>query len=124
MYFRFYNREFAYSLRVRLLEAVDSQKHQAYFNPRTSAIHPDNTESSVGSSANNKKLSSAPPSTASASSTMEDWEETAEDYEESNNNTNDSDCTAAEDSPASNNGDMGNKDLSQDCGHCVDDLGR
>ena len=123
MYFLFYNREFAYSLRVRLLEAVDNQKHQAYFNPRTSAIHPDNTESSVGSSANNKKLSSAPPSTASASSTMEEWEETMEDNEENSNNTNDSGRTAAEDSNTSNNGDM-EKGSSQDCGHCVDDLGR
>ena len=120
MYFPFLFREFAYSLRVRLLEAVDSQKHQAYFNPRASAIHLDNTETSVGNSANNKKLSSAPPSTASTSSTMEEWEETMEDTEESNNNTNDHD---REDSNTSNNGDM-EKGLSQDCGHCVDDLGR
>jgi len=113
------NREFAYSLRVRLLEAVDSQKHQAYFNPRTSVNRPDNSQTSVGSSASNDK-SSVPPSTASASSTMEDWEETMEDNEENSNNTNDHD---REDSNTSNNGDM-EKGLSQDCGHCVDDLGR
>lgn len=123
VFFFFLCREFAYSLRVRLLEAVDGQKHHLYGTTAASA----STNASPSAEANDKTVSIAKEDSEGAvrktvpSTTMEDWEEEDLEMLSAGLRQGRGVTSTATTTPA--------RDEAQaaevvDCGHCVDDLGR
>jgi hypothetical protein len=113
------HREFAYSLRVRLLEAVDGQRKQRRADPPVKDTAGAAQEPKTDAKASSAESRGAAAHTASA--TMEDWEEEED--------IGSADLDAARDSEqAQDAAELAASGLDTagavDCGHCVDDLGR